>query len=127
DTLYGGDGDDTLIGGAGADWLTGGAGADIFKFAAGDSPTGGADHICDFLSGTDKIDLSAIDADSGTAGNQAFAFIGNSALSSVAGELRYNVSGPETVLEGDLDGDGAADITIVLSGIVTPLAADFVL
>ena len=106
DTLCGGDGDDTLIGGAGADELTGGTGADVFRYAPGDSPTGGADRITDFLSGTDKIDLSAIDADSGTTGNQSFSFIGNDAFSGTAGELRFNVNGTDTLLKADLDGDG---------------------
>ncbi len=127
DTISGGAGDDTLIGGAGADTLTGGAGADLFKYAPGDSPTSGADCITDFLSGTDTIDLSLIDANSGSAGNQAFTFIGNSAFSNAAGELRFVVSGSDTLLKADLDGDGAADLTIILSGIVTPLASDFVL
>ena len=53
DLLLGGAGNDTLIGGKGSDTLTGGAGADTFRFG-GDTKT---DHITDFVSGTDRIEL----------------------------------------------------------------------
>ncbi len=64
DTLNGGDGDDILIGGWGKDTLTGGAGKDVFRFESTmDSPASSLrDVITDFRSGEDKIDLSAIDA-----------------------------------------------------------------
>ena len=54
DTLRGGAGDDLLIGGKSSDTLTGGEGADIFQLS-GDTKT---DHITDFVSGTDQIQLS---------------------------------------------------------------------
>ncbi|HYI49486.1 MAG TPA: calcium-binding protein [Allosphingosinicella sp.] len=128
DTLIGGDGDDILIGGGAADLMTGGTGADIFRLGAGDSGTGSAaDRIADFLSGTDKIDLSSIDADAGTSGNQAFTFIGTDAFSAIAGEVRFNFNGTDTYVKADMDGDGAADLVIILSGSVTPLASDFML
>ena len=53
--LLGGGGDDTLNGGAGNDTLTGGAGADKFVFSQGT----GQDTVVDFVSATDKLDLSA--------------------------------------------------------------------
>ncbi|MBT9098614.1 hypothetical protein KFZ76_12975 [Methylovulum psychrotolerans] len=53
--LDGGLGDDLLNGGAGADTLTGGLGSDTFVF---DTLTGGADKILDFVSGTDRLQLS---------------------------------------------------------------------
>ena len=55
------DGADIIVGGGSSDSLYGGAGADIFRYtAAGDSRYGtrGLDRILDFVSGTDKIDLS---------------------------------------------------------------------
>lgn len=55
DSLSGGGGNDTLQGDDGNDTMAGGTGADNFKFAAGY----GADQITDFLTGTDKIDLTA--------------------------------------------------------------------
>ena len=59
DVLVGNAGDNTLTGGASSDVLYGGAGADTFVFAAGH---GAEDIIVDFVSGTDKIDLSAFAA-----------------------------------------------------------------
>lgn len=54
--LTGGSGNDTLMGYGGNDTLFGGAGADKFVFAHGT----GQDSIGDFVTGTDKIDLTAI-------------------------------------------------------------------
>jgi Ca2+-binding RTX toxin-like protein len=127
DSLAGADGADLLVGGAGADLLEGGAGADTFRVGAYESGTGAsADSILDFVSGADLIDLSSIDADSGTAGDQAFAFIGAAAFSGTAGELRYGFDGTDTWLQADTNGDSAADFEIMLTGPVTPLAGDFV-
>jgi Ca2+-binding RTX toxin-like protein len=127
DTLHGGDGNDLIVGGAGVDALNGGTGADVFRFAAADSLLAAADTIADFMSGTDKIDLSQIDADTGMAGVQQFTFIGSGAFSATPGELRYGFNGTDTYLKADRDGDGAADLVVILSGAVTPLAADFIL
>jgi Ca2+-binding RTX toxin-like protein len=55
DTLIGGDGDDHLAGGSGNDELTGGTGADVFVF----DRFGGLDHVTDFFSGQDHIQISA--------------------------------------------------------------------
>ena len=53
--------------------------------------------------------------------------INTSAFSNVAGQLRYNVAGTDTVLEGDVDGDSVADFQIQLTGIHTFVPADLVL
>jgi Ca2+-binding RTX toxin-like protein len=53
--LTGGSGNDTLYGYGGNDSLFGGAGADKFVFAHGT----GQDTVGDFVSGTDKLDLTA--------------------------------------------------------------------
>jgi serralysin len=128
DYLSGLGGNDVLDGGAGADILLGGAGADSFRFtAAGDSPKGGADRINDFLSGTDKIDLSLIDANSGVAGNQAFTFLGTGAFTGVAGQLRYDVVGSQAHIFADTNGDGLADLQIIVSNTPLVAAGDFVL
>jgi len=65
DTLFAYAGNDTLVGGSGRDTMVGGAGSDTFIFQ--DDDFGGttastADRITDFISGQDKIDLSAVDA-----------------------------------------------------------------
>ncbi|KGM30054.1 M10 family metallopeptidase C-terminal domain-containing protein, partial [Inquilinus limosus] len=129
-TLQGWNGNDVLTGAGGRDTLTGGAGADRFVYGGtAQSPVGaGADRITDFSHAQgDRIDLSAIDANAGAAGNQAFRFIGTGAYTRHAGELRYAASGEVTTIAGDINGDGTSDFHIVLSGRITLAAADFVL
>jgi Ca2+-binding RTX toxin-like protein len=129
DTLLGGDGADTLIGGLDRDTMTGGAGADVFDFnAINETGTTGAtrDVIVDFVQGSDKFDLSTIDADSVLAGNQAFTFIGAAAFSGVAGQLRA-AGTSATLIHGDVNGDSVIDFSITLTGVYTLVASDFVL
>jgi Ca2+-binding RTX toxin-like protein len=130
DTLNGGGGADTLVGGLGRDTLIGGAGADTFVLrSVAESGVGGGqrDVITDFLSGTDKIDFTGIDANTGAAGDQAFSMIGTAAFTGVAGQLRYNWVGTDTVMHGDVNGDGVADFQLVLTGNQTFVAADLLL
>ena len=128
DTLHGGNGADLLVGGSGADTIEGGADADVFRIGGYESGLGsGADTITDFESGVDIIDLANWDPDIFTPGDQAFTFIGTSAFSSVAGELRYGSAGSDTIIEGDMDGNGVADFEIVLTGSFALTAADFIL
>jgi Ca2+-binding RTX toxin-like protein len=134
--LVGGAGDDNLRGGAGNDRLEGDAGADIFVFGApGDSHTVAArsdgkklvpDMLTDFLSGTDKIDLHLMDANTGTGADDAFSWIGSSAFSGVAGQLRADVIGSQVHIYGDVNGDGRADLHIIASG-TQILVTDFIL
>lgn len=86
-----------------------------------------ADLIADFVSGTDKIDLSALDANSGTGGDQAFTWLGTGAFSNVASQLRYEVSGSVRNIYGDVDGDGVADFQLQLTGTRTLTSSDFIL
>jgi Ca2+-binding RTX toxin-like protein len=130
DTLFGDKGDDMLVGGAGADKLTGGLDADKFTFnsVAESRAAGGIDRIMDFSRAQkDKIALSAIDANTTKAGNQAFSFIGTKAFSGKAGELRYQKSGSDSVVAGDVNGDGKADFTVISDAAVTFLKGDFIL
>jgi Ca2+-binding RTX toxin-like protein len=129
DTITGNSGKDTFIGGAGADVIRGNAGADLFKYAAAnETPVGAPDKIVDFQLGVDHIDLSGIDAVSSLAGNQAFHFIGSSAFTKHAGELRVDVSNTTvTKVLGDLNGDGVADFAIHLSGHLALTSGDFIL
>lgn len=71
--LDAGSGADILQGDGGADILIGGAGADTFRYASPSDSAGTAvDHITDFASGSDKVDLTLIDANSLLGGDQAF-------------------------------------------------------
>lgn len=130
DTLDGGKGNDILAGGMGKDKLTGGNGADIFYFESiSESQTGSSnrDKITDFIAGTDMIALEGIDAKTATAGDQDFTFIGAASFNGIQGELRYNDSGPNTFVQGDVDGDGNADFSIMLVGSINLSASDFIL
>jgi Ca2+-binding RTX toxin-like protein len=120
DTLDGGGGNDRLVGGTGSDRLTGGAGKDFFLYesVADSNTTGGVDVITDFQ-GTavgERIDLTGIDANDKVAGNQAFTFIGVGTAFSAAGQLRVVQTGNNWFVEGDIDGDGTADLTIQIDG-----------
>ena len=122
DTLFGGIGSDSLTGGTGADKLTGDAGADAFIFnAVSDSANiaSNRDTIFDFrASDRDRINLSGIDADTTTAGNQAFTFINSSAFTGKAGELRYTKLASDTYIYADVNGDKKADFAIHLDDAV---------
>ncbi|MBI1407812.1 MAG: hypothetical protein GC145_16990 [Caulobacter sp.] len=120
DTIDGGDGNDRIIGGAGNDLMTGEAGADTFiilQESVG-NPVLEVDNIFDFSTAQgDILDLSAIDADSGTGGDQAFTLV--SAFTHVAGQMTLSFSGGETLLRLDVDGDGNADYQLKINGDVT--------
>ncbi|OCK58333.1 M10 family metallopeptidase C-terminal domain-containing protein [Bradyrhizobium sp. LMTR 3] len=130
DTLIGGTGNDRLIGGSGVDTLTGGSGGDTFAFAFGDSSAGSGQHdkIIDFGTGTDRIDLSGIDAIGGTATLDQFIFIATAGFSGSAGQLNYlyNSALGITTLQGDTNGDKTADFAIDLTGNITLTSSDIV-
>ena len=119
DTLNGAVGNDVLVGGAGSDVLIGGRGSDGFVFkAVSDSPAGAS---CDVLKAGggaaafdlpgggsgDRIDLSAIDANSGLAGNQAFVFGGTG-----VGHLSCVNVGNVTEILGNTGGSSAAEFQL---------------
>ncbi|HYI49007.1 MAG TPA: DVUA0089 family protein, partial [Allosphingosinicella sp.] len=127
ENAIGGSGQDTLIANQVANSLTGNAGSDLFRWmASGDAGTGAlADTITDFLRGTDKIDLSAIDAIPATGGNDDFTFIGTTAFHNVAGEVRYEVTGGHAHVFADLDGNGTSDMEIIVSNVIILAGTDF--
>ncbi len=130
DLLAGGAGNDVLLGGEGKDTLFGGLGADRFQFGPGETGAtlATADMIMDFSHAQrDRIVLSGIDAVSTAAGDQAFSYIGAAAFSGVAGQLRLETAGSDTMVYGDVNGDSVADVAIRLAGHHTLVAADFVL
>ena len=95
DVLDGGLGDDTFVGGLGADEMDGGSGADTFVFTTvDDSAIGFADTIIDFDSGVDTIDLSAFDIE--------------------AADISWTTVGQMSTVSIDTDGDGVADMEIMV-------------
>ncbi len=137
DQINGNDGDDVLIGNTGRDTLVGGNDSDVFVYTAvADSRTGAAarDVINGFERGADRIDLSAIDANTRTSGeDDAFTFIGSARFSGQgfdsAGELRtQGLGGANAVLiEGDVNGDGTADLHIFVNLTTFMTTTDFIL
>lgn len=129
DGLDGGSGNDMLEGGVGTDRMRGGAGSDVFQFRTGDfgtSATGGFDRILDFsrIEG-DRISLSMVDANTTLAGDQAFQFIGGSAFGKVAGQVRVELIGSDSFVSGDVNGDGVADFTFIVTSNAPLAAIDF--
>jgi Ca2+-binding RTX toxin-like protein len=120
DKINGGTGNDRIEGGLGSDTLYGGTGEDVFAFKSlASSKANAADTIYDFRSSEhDRIDLSAIDANSKKGGDQEFTLIGQSEFHHKAGELRIERAASDTWIQGDTNGDGKADFVIHLDDAV---------
>lgn len=130
DTLFGGDNNDTIIGGAGNDQLSGGDGADVFMFGSALLATN-LDHIDDFTSTTDQIQLSA----SVFTGLVANGSLPRGAFRSGAGfttandaddRIIYNTTNGDLFYDRDgFPGPAAAVKFAVLDGAPTLAASDF--
>jgi Ca2+-binding RTX toxin-like protein len=110
-TIRGNDAANRITGAGGADVLFGGLDADTFVYAAGHTGLGAArDTIADFVSGADVIDLSAIDANQDTGGDQAFSLRAGAGANAV-----WTVrAGADLFLLADVNGDAFADLSIRL-------------
>jgi serralysin len=117
----------TLIPNLIANLPPGGGGGDFFKWeSASDAGTGlQADTVNDFVRGSDHIDFRGLDANPATAAHDAFSFIGTGAFHNVAGEVRYDVTGGNAHIFADADGNGTADMEIILTGVTTLAVTDF--
>jgi hypothetical protein len=119
DRLFGGAGDDVLIGGRGRDQLTGGDGADTFTVLQ--ESVGLAeleiDRVLDYEVGVDRLDFSAIDANSQIAGDQAFE-ISFTGLNRTPGQLFvfYVAASDTSTVRLDVDGDGKPDYQLSIAG-----------
>ncbi len=110
DALIGNDADNRFTGGAGADRLRGGSGADTFDYnSATDSTPENPDTIMDFVSGTDKINVSVAMKNANVS---ALAFVNE--MTGKAGEtvLTYDEHSGKGSVAIDLTGDGKADLLI---------------
>ena len=129
DGLVGGGGNDTILGGAGQDTMTGGTGSDRFVWnALSESSAASPDRVVDFAwAEGDVLDLSAIDANLGLAGDQAFTLMaGNTFAGGGQGSIRQSQSGGDTRIEIDQGDGGAAEAVIILTGLHTLVNTDFV-
>ena len=93
--------------------LTGVLGHEIAHIANEDLRVMGLADSISRLKKHDVIDLSAIDADVDTAGDQAFHRV--KAFGGHAGEMVLSYAGGVTTVQLDVDGDGQADMAIQLA------------
>lgn len=122
DVLTGDSGNDKIHGQGGRDAMYGSDGADLFIFSSlRDSLPAARDSIRDFKRGQDHVDLRSIDANALAGGNQAFTYIGTTAFTGKAGQLRF--SGSE--LSADVDGDRVADFMVHMTGLTSMAKGDF--
>ena len=84
------------------------------------------DQIVGFEAGIDVIDLSLLDGDSTDAYADRFNFIGTAVFDNIAGQLRF-INGINTILQGDVNGDGLADFEVQLNATATISVNDIVL
>lgn len=137
DALYGGYGCDTLLGGTGADRLSGAQGRDelhggvdtnadsfVFEQLDSSSKSSNRDLVFDFVSGTDKINVSGLDANMVTAGDQSFTFSGTTAA---ANALWYVATDGNVIVYADVTGDTKADFSLQVMAVTALAQGDFVL
>lgn len=128
DTLAGLTGPDVLVGNAGLDKIDCGADTDadeVVYFLVTESPVGSnRDQVTNFKTANDKMDLSAIDANTAVTGNQAFTFNVSTAK---ANSVWYAVSGSDIIVRGDVNGNTTADFEVLVKGITSITASSFVL
>ena len=136
-TLRGLGGNDTFQGAKGADTVIGGGGDDVFKYAGVAASTPGSrdriragDGAAAFegagQADDDKFDLSGIDANRTTGGNDAFSFGGMG-----LGRVWATASGSSTLIRANVDNDAAPEFELLIEdGTVLATAytaADFIL
>ena len=129
DVIDGSSGKDTVIGGTGKDLMFGGGDQDRFVFEGiADSGVGAAnrDRISGFVSGTDKIDVSQIDAQASSPGLAPFTFIGDAKFTA-EGQVRAVFDGTNTIVALNTTGNSGAESQIELAGDIDLSASDFFL
>lgn len=146
DIISGGAGDDVIAGLGGVDVLIGGSGADTFTYSvASDSTPADYDRITDFVSGSDKLDLSGALASTNSMVVDLGRFDGDEAFDQgvAASDRAMDLAGGRVIFffDNGTDGflvmnagmsgpfvDATPDMIIELSGITSaPLSTDFIL
>ncbi len=126
-TLLGTDAGDVFLLGGGLDTVFGGAGLDLFLMrpAAIGPAVSNATEFADFnrLLG-ERLNLTAIDAVAGTGGDDVFTFIDTAAFNGTPGQLRGEDRGGVRLIQGNVDGDSTADLTMFVRA-AGPVDADW--
>lgn len=128
--IIGNSGGNVITGNGGADALKGNLGADIFRYLALSDSSGSAiDRIDDFaLAQGDVVDISAIDANAGLGGDQAFnAEVGAGAAFSAARQYRFSAVSGGFLAEFNVDADADAEFAIRFQGADLPDGSWFLL
>ena len=122
-------GNDVLTSTMALNTLTGGLGSDTFTFV--NAITSGVtddtrDVITDFNhSQGDKIDLSGIDADEGTVGNNSFVVVSSPSGSNATGQVWFDAD--TSILYGSTDADVDPEFSIQLTGVTVLETSDIIL
>jgi len=138
-TLIGLGGDDTFDSGSGNDTLSGGDGADTYIFSSGIKGSKNVDTIKDFVSGEDKILLSAdiftklatalgvIDGNDPTPLSDGDVFVAGAKVkpTDATSYILYDTNTGRVYYDADGNGKGAADWFITLTGKPELIADDF--
>ena len=134
--FYDHNGNDVFIGSSGADLFanlynatigddiyTGNGGADIYDYTVAVNALN-HDVITDFDT-DDTIDFQYNDGASVPGQLLCNSYIGAAAFSGVAGQYRYAISGNQTLIQIDTDGDAAADRTLTIANGTFVIAETF--
>jgi serralysin len=138
DWLYGRDGSDTLVGRSGKDRMYAGNNdedRDVIRYSEMDDSSVGytqRDVVYEFKAGSsataDVIDLSDLDANASSGGDQAFTWRGENSFVSSNGEVRiYESSGGHTYVFIDTDEDSQAELGILVYGVQGLTSDNFIL
>lgn len=127
ENLVGGSGNDDITASDAVNVMDGGLGADTYRFQTAAAANG--DTIASFQPG-DRVDLSAIDANQGVAGNQAFTLATGAAFTGVGQLLvteETRADGDYTVIQANTGGDATPEFRLSIKGSPAATAADFAL
>jgi fibronectin-binding autotransporter adhesin len=128
-TIQGAGGNDRFVGGLGNDTLTGSGGADTFVLL---NSFADRDFVTDFVSGSDKLEISASLFGGGLSagvlsGAQFLSGVGAASATTAAQRFIYNSSTGNLLFDADGNGAGAAVLFANLSSVPTLTAADFLI